>query len=65
MEKARLLEEEDDFDHDEALRSALAHRKYLLYRLIPSDIESEDDTDDEEEYNNKQDPAGKQIENRY
>jgi hypothetical protein len=46
MMKARELEDED-FDRDEAIQSALCHRKYLVYRMIPSDVESDDEMSDE------------------
>ena len=30
---------DEGFDRDEAIRCAISHRKYLLYRMIPSDVE--------------------------
>jgi hypothetical protein len=46
MMKARGLKDKD-FDRDEARQSALCHRKYLVCRMIPSGVESDDEMSDE------------------
>ena len=47
MEKVRDLEL-DGFDKMEAIDAAFSYRKYLINRMIPSEAESEDDTEDDE-----------------
>ena len=44
MKKVRELEDED-FDRDEAIRAAVSHRKHLIYRMIPSNRESDSEDD--------------------
>ena len=44
MKKVRELEDED-FDRDEAIRAAVSHRKHLIFRMIPSDRESDSEND--------------------
>ena len=45
MQKVHELEDEG-FDREEAISSALSHRKYLLYKMIPSDVDSESDMEE-------------------
>ena len=47
MEKVQDLEL-DGFDRAEAIDAAFSYRKYLINRMIPSEAESEDTTDDDE-----------------
>ncbi len=43
METVKKLKEEEDFDKDEAVRSAISKRKHLIDRIVPSDPENSDD----------------------
>ena len=45
MQKVKDLELEA-FDREEAIASALTHRKHLLYRMIPSDMETDDENEE-------------------
>ena len=52
MSTKRKLEEEDDFDSDEALEAAIDHRKFLIYkaaRFCEEDFNEPLNEDDEEE----------------
>ena len=46
MNKVKDLELEG-FDREEAISAALTYRKHLVYRMIPSDAETDDDDDDD------------------
>ena len=52
MSTKRKLQEDDDYDSDEALEGAIHMRKYLIYRACnfrDEDIDEEDSTDDDNE----------------